>query len=73
MKAIVDIINIGSKTIELALNSEFNDFEDAIQYFAALDAKASCLITRNKKDYKEKQIPILLPKEYISLHKQKKK
>lgn len=46
------IVPVGERTIELALCSSFRDFEDAVPYFAALDCKADCLVTRNKKDHK---------------------
>lgn len=50
LKMLLKIVSIGERTIELALTSAFAEFEDAIQYFAALDCKADCLVTRNKRD-----------------------
>ena len=45
--------------------SEFSDYEDAIQHYTALqDASVEGIITRNIKDYKYLDIPVLLPTEY---------
>ena len=53
--------------VDLALASDFSDFEDAIQYYIALEQKVKYLITRNKKDYIDTQIPIITPQEYIAI------
>ncbi|WP_410478351.1 hypothetical protein [Pedobacter agri] len=52
--------------MEKGLNSNFKDFEDAVQYFAALQAECSIIITRNGKDFKQSIIPIMTADEYIS-------
>ncbi len=36
-KVLVQILPIDDKIIELSLDSDFKDFEDAIQYYCALD------------------------------------
>lgn len=36
-----------------------NDFEDALQYQAALFANCDCIITRNEKDFGFSKIPIM--------------
>jgi len=41
----------------LALASDFNDFEDGLQYFIAMDNESDIIITRNKKDFKNAKIP----------------
>ncbi len=40
------------------------DFEDAVQFFAAVQLKSECLITRNKGDYKAGILPVLTPEEF---------
>lgn len=57
------------KVIDAALASSMRDFEDAIQYYAALEVKSDYLITRNKKDYPTKLIKIVTPDEYLALLK----
>lgn len=64
-KVLVNVAPVDDKIIELALASDFKDFEDAIQYYSALESKAQIIITRNKKDFKHAKIPIMTAKEYI--------
>ena len=66
-KVIVHVTPLTEKIIDLALNSEFTDFEDAIQYFSALQNDIEILLTRNLKDYKKAQISVLTPQDFINL------
>ena len=66
IKSLVKVINCGDRIIELALSSEFNDFEDSIQYYTALENGLDILITRNVKDYKTANIIVSTPLEYIT-------
>ena len=52
--------------IDLALASSFKDFEDAVQYYAAISANLDTLVTRNKKDYRSARIPILTAAECVA-------
>jgi len=65
LRSFVSIIEIGEDEIDLALNSTFPDFEDAVQYFAAISAKADVIITRNIKDYKQANIPVLTAEQFL--------
>jgi predicted nucleic acid-binding protein len=67
LKMLLKIVSIGERTIDLALSSSFHVFEDAIQYYAAIECKADCLVTRNKRDYKQSTIPVLLPGELLRI------
>jgi predicted nucleic acid-binding protein len=67
LKALVSVLTIDEKIIELALSSGFKDFEDAIQYYAALGANLKYLITRNKADYRESGIIVCTAREYLSI------
>lgn len=64
-KLLVEILSLDEKILELALSSDFNDFEDAIQYYTALENKLEVIITRNKKDFKSSLLPVLTAKEYL--------
>jgi predicted nucleic acid-binding protein len=57
------------KIIDSALSSNFRDFEDAIQYYAAAEVKSEYLITRNKKDYPAKLLKIVTAEEFLALLK----
>lgn len=49
--------------LELALNSSFKDFEDAVQYYAGECSAVNCLVSRNTKDYKQAEYPVYTPDE----------
>lgn len=66
-KTLVQVLPVNSKTIDLAIASGFNDFEDAIQYNCAIENNLTVLITRNVKDYKSASISVLTPESFIAL------
>lgn len=68
-KTLVHVLAVDSKTIDLALASNFDDFEDAIQYSCAIENSISTIITRNIKDYKKATISILTPETFLTLIK----
>ena len=55
----------GEKEIDLALVSSMKDFEDAFQYYSALNSSADVIITRNPKDFQHAEIPIMSAEEYL--------
>jgi predicted nucleic acid-binding protein len=65
-KVLVKVLAVNEKVIELALTSRFNDFEDAIQYYTAIENNYLILLTRNIKDYKHAEIAVMTPEEYLS-------
>lgn len=65
LRIILTIISVDEKAVDLALNSKFSDFEDGLQYFTARENKISIILTRNVKDYKEKDLSIQTPEEYL--------
>ena len=61
-----EVIDLTSSSIKESLNSEFNDFEDALQYFSAkLKPNISGIVTRNGVDFKHSNISIFSPEEAI--------
>ena len=70
-KVISDICSLDESVIEKGLNSNFADFEDALQYFSALYSGCNLLITRNGKDFKESYLPVMTAEEYLVVHKEK--
>lgn len=61
----LEIISEDKAIIEKAVKSDFSDFEDAVQYFAAQNVKADIIITRNVKDYKNATIPVLTAEQFL--------
>lgn len=66
-KTLVNVLAVNDKTIDLAIASDFNDFEDAIQYACAIENSLSTVITRNIKDYKKATLAVLTPETFIAL------
>jgi predicted nucleic acid-binding protein len=65
LKVLVNVLPLDDKITDLALNSDFKDFEDAIQYFTAIENDQDLIITRNQHDYKESKIPVMTAGEFI--------
>jgi predicted nucleic acid-binding protein len=65
---ILNVLKMDKSTIEKALNSDFKDFEDALQNFAAVSfGEIEAIITRNVKDYKRSEIGVLTPESFVNL------
>ncbi len=65
LRSIVSITEINEIIIDLAFNSTFTDFEDAVQFYTAKNAGADIIITRNIKDYKHSTIPVLTAEQFL--------
>ena len=68
IKPLITILPLTDKIIQLALASDFNDFEDAIQYYTALENNITTLITRDLKDFKKANIRVMTSEEYLNLN-----
>ena len=65
---ITDVLQMDKHVVEQALNSEFKDFEDALQNFSAINyGKIEVIITRNIKDYKKSEIGVLTPESFVKV------
>ncbi len=65
-KVISKICELDEKIIEKGLNSDFSDYEDSLQYFSSLRLDCDILITRNVKDFKDAQILVMTPDEFLN-------
>ena len=69
-KILISILTIDDKIIDLALNdNEFVDFEDAIQYYSAIENNQEIIITRNLKDFTSSKLPVMTASEFIKMIK----
>ena len=69
LKNILSIIHIASVTensIHEALDLEWDDFEDAVQYISGKNVSADYIITRNPKDFNNSLINIISPEEFLN-------
>ena len=65
-KQLVTVLPVDEAVIEQALKAGFTDFEDAIQYFSALSASCSALLTRNGRHYRKAEISIFTAEAYCA-------
>lgn len=65
-RQLVTVVAVDDTIVEQALESGFTDFEDALQYFAALSAGCSVLITRNIRHYRKAAIRVVTAEVYCS-------
>jgi predicted nucleic acid-binding protein len=66
-RIIIGVFPVNEKHIDQAINSEFSDFEDAIQYYSAKSSQINFIITRNKQGYKHSSITVCTPEEYLAI------
>jgi predicted nucleic acid-binding protein len=66
-KTLVTVLPVTEKTVELALSSEFKDFEDALQYYTAIENNIQTLLTRNLRDYKHATISVMTAEDFVQV------
>ncbi len=66
IRKIVFPTEVNALIISRALDSSITDFEDAIQLESAITViNLYCIITRNIRDFKTKEILVQTPKEFL--------
>ena len=66
LRQLVRVTISDERTVDDSIASQFKDFEDAMQYYTALNAKAEIIITRNGKDFTASILPVMTATEYIA-------
>ena len=59
------IIEINEELLERALNSEIDDFEDAVIDVSAKEKNAAYILTRNTKDFRKGVVNVITPDELL--------
>ncbi|MFN2261083.1 MAG: type II toxin-antitoxin system VapC family toxin [Psychroflexus sp.] len=63
---IIEITTMDQEVVFGALNSNFKDFEDALQNFSAIEnGEIKIILTRNIKDFKKSKLAVLTPETYL--------
>ena len=63
---IMEVLTTDRDVIIKALNSNFKDFEDALQnYSAELNGQIDLIVTRNIKDFKNSSLGVMTPGNYL--------
>lgn len=68
LRDIFTLVPLDMQIANQAIDAEIKDFEDAIQFFSAIRAGASVLITRNPRDFPVGDIAIQTPAEFLAAH-----
>lgn len=70
LAGMTEIADVTNEVIRKSLKTDFKDYEDAIQYYCALNIpEIELIVTRNTKDFKKSTMAVLTPAEAIvSLH-----
>lgn len=68
LRLLIQVAPIDEKTVDMALNSKFRDFEDGLQYFSAKQSGIPTLITRNTADYREKDLIIQASNVFLKIN-----
>ena len=68
LRILIHILPIDENITDMALDSKFTDFEDALQYFAARENNVVAILTRNTRDYKVKDLIIQTSEEYLKMN-----
>jgi len=63
----VNIAAVDSDIIMEALNIEWDDFEDCVQYVTGKSIIVDYIITRNIKDFSKATIKVITPKEFLDI------
>ena len=60
------ISNVDASVLEQAASIEPYDYEDAVQYLSALPSRPDVIITRDKRGFKDFDLMVMTPKEFIN-------
>ena len=61
-------VSCTEQVLHQAIDSGMKDFEDAIQYFSALHADASCIVSRNLNHFPATDLQIYTPDEFLTVY-----
>lgn len=65
LRNLTETTAVDKQIVDKALVSDFADLEDAMQYYSAVSAKVDIVLTRNKKDFVEANVPVMTPDEFF--------
>lgn len=65
LRSLTVTTTVDRQTVDMALVSGFDNLEDAMQYYSAISSKVDVVLTRNKKDFVEANVPVMTPDEFF--------
>jgi predicted nucleic acid-binding protein len=63
----ISIAAVDEKTIKTALDLEWKDFEDCVQYVVGKNINADYIVTRNPQDFVGEEINVVTPEELLDI------
>jgi predicted nucleic acid-binding protein len=66
MRNVFTPVPLDVQILNQAIDADFSDFEDAIQFYSAIHTAARCLVTHDMDHFPETVLPVLSPAEYIA-------
>ncbi len=66
MLAFSKVLKADEKSIRMAVDLQWKDFEDSVQYAVAKRSRIGAIITRNTKDYSQSKIPVYTPHDFLT-------
>ena len=68
LRLLLHIVDSDDRVIDLALNSNFSDFEDAVQCYTVQEHGINTVVTRKIKDYKTSGVLVQTPEVFLSVN-----
>ena len=70
----LEITTMGPKAVARTMSDErITDIEDGFQYFSAVDAGCTCIVTYDKRDWKFAAVEVSAPEDFLLKHAMKQK
>lgn len=71
--SLFEVAPVHRPVLEAAMELDFGDYEDAVLYEAARQVAARAIVTRNPRDFKAADLPVLLPTEFNEVLRQRER
>ncbi|HMB42207.1 MAG TPA: PIN domain-containing protein, partial [Balneolaceae bacterium] len=65
LRSVFGVVPVTQHIIDRALKLRWKDFEDAIHYHAALASDCDAIVTLNRSDFQESELPVLSPIQFL--------
>jgi predicted nucleic acid-binding protein len=59
-------VPLDKQILDQALDADFEDLEDAIQYFSAVRAASHCIVSRDAGAFPQSDLPVMAPAEFLT-------
>lgn len=65
LSKMIHIADLPANMVLQTLDSDWTDYEDALQYATSVLNDADCIVTRNKKDFAQSSLPVYTAEELL--------